>query len=130
MMLTAQTGMGLYPGDPCYQANRDRWVPYWMDTNGEYRCLISGKTFPLAPPPPPAAPQTEEAMSRWTPDDVYTAQQAQWEEWKRVNRELAVGEEGGSPPPPDTLKDWFGRNKWYLMAAGLGLVAVMQVTRR
>lgn len=130
-MLSTPAGLGLYPSDPCFQPTRDKWVPYWMDTNGEIRCLTSGRTFPLAPPPPPAAPQTEEEMLTWTPDAAQLQAQYDWERWKQTNRELAETE--GPLPPPEkesTLAEWFEKSKWLIMAAGLGLVAVMRVTRR
>jgi len=126
MMLQTNSGLGLYPADPCYQAKRPGWLPYWWDTNGEYACLTSGRTFPLIAPPPPAAPQTEAEMLAWTPDDVYTAQQARWEAWKTTNRALAETE-GPPPPPSSTLAEWWEANKWFVLGGGLGLLAVMRI---
>lgn len=122
IQLQSGLGLGLYPTDPCYQVNRPSWLPYWRDTNGEYACAIRGRGFPLEPPPPPRAPQTEQEMLSWTPDDVFQGQQDDWEAWKARNRELAQPQ--GPMPPPDVLSGWWESNRWFVLAAGLGLVAI------
>ena len=74
MPMATGRGMGLYPGDPCYDKARDdpnspwpiRWLPYWADRQSEADCqqrLLAGPT--------PQAPATERQMSGqdpWTPD--------------------------------------------------------------
>lgn len=31
-------GMGVYPGDPCYDSSRPSWLPYWLDDFTESDC--------------------------------------------------------------------------------------------
>lgn len=130
MTLHLQSGLGLYPQNACFQPNRPSWLPYWWPTTGEYACVVSGRGFSLAsnPPPPPAAPQTEEEMLSWTPEDIYATEQ-QWEAWKDRNRAL-IQTEGAPPSPSAALADWWDRNKWYVLGAGLGVLAVVQMTKR
>jgi hypothetical protein len=137
-MAMLHTGMGLYPGDSCYMANRPSWLPYSMDTVGEGKCVDawiaahpSVSSTGLIPPPVPDAPQTAEEMASWTPNDIYLAQQAQWEEWKNTNRNLATYDLApGEKPPPSGLSAWWEQNKWFLMAGGLGVFAIAFTGRR
>jgi hypothetical protein len=34
----ARAGMGMYPGDECYDPTRSSWLPYWLDTWTESLC--------------------------------------------------------------------------------------------
>lgn len=41
----ASRGLGLYPGDPCYDQGRvsgaKSLIPHWVDTDQEHACLVS-----------------------------------------------------------------------------------------
>lgn len=143
MML--RTGMGAYPGDACYDPSRMSWYPYWLDNPREAGCIwATVMTTPkpgsggslLIPPPPPAAPQTEEELRSWTPEQIYQAQHGEWEEWKLANRvampyERVVGSEFEEENAPrSTLAQWWEKNKWFVLGAGIGVLAVAQITKR
>jgi hypothetical protein len=32
------SGLGVYPGDPCYDPDRPDWLPYWLDDFTESDC--------------------------------------------------------------------------------------------
>lgn len=32
------SGLGIYPGDPCFDASRPEWLPYWVDDFTESDC--------------------------------------------------------------------------------------------
>jgi hypothetical protein len=34
----ALSGLGVYPGDPCFDADRPDWLPYWVDDFTESDC--------------------------------------------------------------------------------------------
>lgn len=131
-MAMLHTGLGLFVNDPCRDKDRPFWMPPWMDTSTEAACLVHSSTLStgLVPPPAPAAPETMEEMTSWTPDDIYLAQRAQWEEWKTTNRQLMSYDPEGTKPPSSEFGAWWAENKWFALAGGLGLYALAFTGRR
>jgi len=39
------TGLGLYPGDPCYDPNRPSLLPYWIDDFTESECYYNSTSI-------------------------------------------------------------------------------------
>lgn len=143
--MMVHTGLGAYPGDACYDESRFSWLPYWLDNVKEQACIVatamttakpgsSGSS--LIPPPAPKAPQTLEQLQSWTPEDIYKAQTGQWAQWKEANRKFIAYEgvtamefEGENAPRSD-LAQWWEKNKWFVLGAGMGVLAVAQITKR
>ncbi len=76
--------LGAYPSDPYYDPNRPSWLPYWIDSFTEFAAKLSlwygkGDVSNLRDVPPsvdlpaPAAPQTEQEMYSWTPEQMQRA---------------------------------------------------------
>jgi len=64
----ARTGLGMHPGDTCFDPTRPSWLPYWIDTFGEAACwdnevLFSNQTGNTTPAGPSAAVQTNAAAA-------------------------------------------------------------------
>ncbi len=43
-------GLGLYPGDPCYDPDRPSWLPYWIDDFTESDCFYNAPNVIAAVP--------------------------------------------------------------------------------
>ena len=147
MML--HTGMGSYPEDLCYDPRRTSWLPYWLNTDKEQACVIASIKAMDKPVSgsslynpnlvmAPIAPSTVEELApgAWTPEGYRAAQAAQAERLNALNRqsisyERVVGREfEAENAPVSTLAQWWEKNKWFVLGAGMGVLAVTQITRR
>jgi hypothetical protein len=144
-------GVGVYPGDACYDPSRPSWLPYWLDTNSENLCRF--QVYPTvttlaptpAPPMPtgPGAPQTPAQMTTpgaWTPAQSATDQAAanttQFQDFiNQLAGQKAFGGTGATPGQCDTAaQSWLDPSTWcterWLMAllvTGLGAPLLLQV---
>lgn len=127
------TGLGVYPGDPCYDPTRPSWLPYWWDTNSENLCRFGAypgvTTLAPVPAPPggqaPGAPQTLEQMTvpgAYTPDMSMTAaHDATAAANLSFFQNLAQSPAFGAPPGPGLL----GSIPTWLWIAAIAAVFLM-----
>lgn len=65
-------GLGVYPGQPCYDPNHPWWLPYWMNDTTEMACFNANPQVQAAVPQP-AAPSTPQQYTTdaTTPGAIY-----------------------------------------------------------
>ena len=150
-------GLGMWPGDPCYDPNRSSLVPHFIDTPTELACYYGGVAAdvyeevkygdiprpedPSAPKPPtPRVPPTlpvgartvEEALDPTIDSDAYKRFQKEWADY------IASKEADGSYDPTGNklsttlcgkpiIQDF--SNCWLIGGTVLALLAVVAVKR-
>jgi len=108
---------GVYPDNPCYDAQRPSWMPYWLDTFGENACkwgLYPGADYGTIPnPPAPYIPAPDDPRGDgWTPGDAATGMHDNYIDDVNAGIDAAIGNgtyrpNGSSQVSPVTLA-WIG----------------------
>jgi hypothetical protein len=116
-------GLGIYPGNPCYDPTRPTWVPYWWDTPSESGCKFGvyptvSTLGPVAAPvvnPSPGAPTagqlqselaggTDTTGSSFTPAQATSGASANYQQSVQdfFNNLASQQAYGGTNPPSGT----------------------------
>jgi hypothetical protein len=134
-------GMGIYPGQPCYDPSRSAWVPYWLATPSEAGCALGlyptvSTLGPVAAPvvnPAPSAPTEEQLQSQltggtdttgssFTPAQATAGASANYQQsvqdfFNNLASQQAYGGTGTQPGPSSgtcdsTQVSWFNPATW------------------
>lgn len=150
-------GLGLYPGDSCYDPNKSWYWPNWMTSPAEQACTAAQEALLVNPPPPvpPGVPAiiatrpSSQGGSNVTPEQAAEIVAQQESDTMEVNKsqlqkffeDMAASLASATPPPAAKPCSWYqtgpgdgdcrtgGALFWGLVIGG-GVLAIVVAAKR